>query len=714
MRVLGYWAYGGPSIHACVPAVRIALDVSVFSGWPRGALDDGFAAALADRLPGLGDPEAFDGEPSEVLVRGIAGTDLAGLAELVGRAAVVLQNQTGDRVGFIVARATPRKGVFDVVFACRDSGVGMAAAGLAIAAIVDLLPVPLRAGMTPPPGFAFDAAHTAFLRDAERWGLDITAAALVSAAERRGIPWSRPSRIAHVLQLGEGRYQKCTIETTTPATSIVAVRTSSDKATTNRLLANAGLPVPHQNVVTTSAAAVEAAVKFGYPVVIKPLASGKGIGVSVAVRDAAGVGRAFETARRRGPAVLVEAYVAGDDHRLLVVGDRMTAAARRVPAHVVGDGIRTVRDLVDAENRSPRRGVGFASPLVRIELNDEASALLAEHGLGADQVPEAGTAVALRRTANLSTGGTAVDVTEDVHPDNRRMAVRAARIVGLDIAGIDFLTPDVGRSWKEVGAIIEVNHSPGMRPHWADETSVRDVEGAIVEHLFRPGTPSRIPIVGILDSGEGSHIAHLIAGMLEAAGRVVRVAAAQGMSLAGEPLGDGRATGAAPAEVIVQDPGAEAAVIECRVADVIERGLGYRAFDVGVLVGGAAGPSRGAEQDAALRLVVETADHAVVLDAGDAALAALRDAASVWMVAADADAPDMTRHREAGGRTATLGTDDGAPVIELREGDPSPATIPLGGIPEDAHRDTLFAAATARALGLSDDDIRAGLARSPG
>ena len=360
-----------------------------------------------------------------------------------------------------------------------------------------------------------------------KW-LDQSTAALVREAVKRGIPWRRIGPETCFAKLGYGRLQKTINETVSHHTSSNAVWISHDKAISSRLLAEIGLPVPRQSVLQIAAnnadaekTTIAAADKVGYPVVVKPMSRRKGLGISVDVKDAAGVRRAVTEALVYENSIIIESFIPGDDHRLLIVGGKMIAAAKRIPDHVIGDGRQSVSELVGEVNQDPRRGKEFEALLVHLELNSQAKQLLAGQGLSTDQVPPSGQIVYVCKTANISTGGTATDVTDKVHPDNMLAAVRTAATLGLDVAGIDFLSPDISRSYKENGAAIcEVNSSLGKRPHWiADKT--RDVVGPMIDAIYPPGAPSLIPITAITGTSGKTTTTRMAARILEQSGQIV-------------------------------------------------------------------------------------------------------------------------------------------------------------------------------------------------
>jgi cyanophycin synthetase len=303
------------------------------------------------------------------------------------------------------------------------------------------------------------------------------------------------------LQVGQGKYQQRIEAALTSKTSHIAVEIASDKNLANSLLADLGLPVPKQRLVYSVDEALGAADRIGYPVVIKPLDGNHGRGVTVDITSEDGIAAAFETADAEGSAVVVETMLRGDDHRLLVVNGQLAAAARRVPGHVKGDGHHTIAELVDIVNQDPRRGVGHENVLTRLELDAQAKSLLEEKGYTAETVPADGEEVYLRKTANISTGGTAVDVTDTIHPDNKLMAERAIRAIGLDVGAVDFLTTDITKSYRDTGGgICEINAGPGLRMHIAPsegtplDVVIRDTAAparvAPLPLYRRPSTPS--------------------------------------------------------------------------------------------------------------------------------------------------------------------------------------------------------------------------------
>ncbi len=420
-----------------------------------------------------------------------------------------------------------------------------------------------------------------FIRYAQSRAFGPSTASLVHAAEDRGIPWIRLNRQS-LVQFGHGRYQQRIQATTTTRTSNIAVELASDKEETNTILRDLGLPVPKQKLVRRPQDAVRAAERIGFPVVLKPLSGNHGRGVSINLKTPDEVEAAFEKAREHGRNVIVESYLEGYDHRLLVVNGKLVAAAKRMPGHVVGDGKNTIEQLVDTVNEDPRRGVGHEKVLTRLEFDHQAERLLQKIGYDRSTVPKKGEIVYLRSTANLSTGGTAIDVTDVIHPDNREMAERTIKAIGLDIGGVDFLTKDITESYREAGGgICEVNAGPGFRMHVApSEGTPRDVAGPVIDMLFPPDQPSRIPIAAITGTNGKTTTARMLAHILKMSGHTVGFTSTDGVYIDGQLSVPGDMTGPVSAKMILRDPSVDAAVMEVARGGMLRGGLGFQSCNV--------------------------------------------------------------------------------------------------------------------------------------
>ncbi|MFP3940924.1 MAG: cyanophycin synthetase, partial [Thermoanaerobaculia bacterium] len=611
--------------------------------------------------------------------------------------------------------------------------VGHSAADVALGLVLHLLPAEREAHRPEPVDLEAEIRRLRDLADARALGP--TTAALARAAEARDVPWRRLND-ASLLQLGQGRHQTRIEAAVTGRTPHLALTLASDKSATNRLLRERGLPVPDQERVSGAEEAVAAAGRIGYPVVVKPLDGNQGLGVALGLASPDEVREAYQcVAERFGPAV-VEAQQQGNDYRILVVDGRTVAVAERRPARVVGDGRRSVRELVDELNADPRRGRCHDRPLTRVELDEEAHRMLARSGLGPGDVPAAGRTVTLRATANLSTGGTSVDRTDEIHPDNRAMAEAAVQAVGLDVGGVDFLSPDVARSWRQTGGgIVEVNAGPGFRMHLApSQGRARDVATPVVDMLFPPGAPARIPTAAITGTNGKTTTTRMVGHILELAGHAVGMATTDGIYVRGELAVDGDMTGPEAARTVLSDLRVDAAVLETARGGMLRAGVGFTECNVGAVLNvsadhlGLDGIDTLDELARLKRLVVELARDVCVLNADDERVAAMaRHSPGEPFYVSLGPFRDGVRDRDGvprflaahlarGGRAAVLEPGErgghlvlfhGKNRIALVHADEVP--VALGGRARHNLANALFAAAIARALGVRLEPIRQGL-----
>nr|WP_244627317.1 cyanophycin synthetase [Microvirga tunisiensis] len=533
--------------------------------------------------------------------------------------------------------------------------------------------------------FDLDAALKALRYVLRRRALGPTTMSLVQEAERRGIPVLRLDDQS-LVQLGTGRYQKRIRASITSLTSQIATDAAGDKDLTKSLLADAGLPVPRGEVVRSAEDAVRAAERIGYPVVVKPLDGNHGRGVSIDLSTAEEVTRAFEEASRHSRRVIVESCFKGQDHRILVVNGEVVAVAERIPAHVVGDGERSITALVDEVNQDPRRGEGHENVMTRIKIDDHTLGVLAKAGLETDSVPAIGQVVYLCDTANLSTGGTAVDRTDDIHPDNALIARRAARAIGLDVAGIDFIAPDITRSVHETGGgIIEVNAAPGFRMHLQpSEGRARNVARPVMDMLFPRGTPTRIPILAITGTNGKSTTSRMVGHILRAQGLNVGLTSTTGIYVNGDRIVEADASGPWSARVVLRDPTVDVAVLETARGGILREGLGFSECDVGLITNiqpdhlGLKGIDT-IEDLAWVKSVVVEAVHrngTSILNADDPMAVSLRRRAGgrlgYFSLRGGADMPDFLRdHIEDGGFAVVRepGVIDGGEIVIHDDGD---------------------------------------------
>lgn len=407
---------------------------------------------------------------------------------------------------------------------------------------------------------------------------------IVEAAERAGIPWQRLDE-AGLIQFGYGRNHKLIAAAMTSQTSALAVDIASDKVLTKQLLHRAGIPVPKGEIVHTPEEAVNVLEWLHRPVVVKPYDGHQGEGVSLNLYTPDQVKEAFTIAFQHSREVLVEELFVGRDFRVLVVNGRMVAASERIPAHVVGNGSDTVATLIEVENQNPLRGEGHCSALTKIVVDEVVTAYLEKNGLNLDYISEPDKTVYLREIANLSKGGTAIDVTDIVHPSIKRICERAAAVIGLDICGIDLVLPNITEPIKQAGAgIIEVNAAPGLRMHvHPSEGQAREVGTAIIEMLYPAGTPARIPIISVTGTNGKTTITRLVANLIAEMGETVGMTTTDGIYLNGELIVDGDTTGPRSAQVILSDPTVDVAVLEVARGGIMRGGLGYDWSDISVL-----------------------------------------------------------------------------------------------------------------------------------
>jgi cyanophycin synthetase len=530
-----------------------------------------------------------------------------------------------------------------------------------------------------------------------------------------------------LVQFGHGRYQQRIQATTTGNTSNIAVELASDKEETNSILRDLGLPVPKQIIVRSASQGVRAAERIGYPVVLKPLAGNHGRGVSINLRKPEEVEVAFEKAREHGRAIVVESYIEGFDHRLVVINGELVAAAKRVPGHVVGDGKNTIEQLVEIVNSDPRRGVGHEKVLTRLEFDHQAERLLAKLGYDKDTVPAKDEVVYLRSTANLSTGGTAIDVTDVIHPDNRDMAIRSVKAIGLDIGGVDFLTNDISESYRDAGGgICEINAGPGFRMHVApSEGTSRDVGGAVIDMLFPPDAPSRIPIAAITGTNGKTTTSRMLAHILKLSGHTVGLTSTDGVYIDGNLSVPGDMTGPVSAQMILRDPSVDAAVMEVARGGMLRSGLGFPETNVSCCLNvsadhlGLRGIDTLEQLAEVKRVPIEIAKDAAVLNADDALclqMADYTDAERLCYVTMNPSHPLVKQHIRAGGQAFVLEQGMNGHMITIYDNESHTPLLWTHLIPATVEgramhnvQNAMFAAALAYNMDVSLEDIRHGL-----
>ncbi|HEY7660669.1 MAG TPA: cyanophycin synthetase [Actinomycetota bacterium] len=567
--------FRGPNYWSYEPAVRMLVDLGSLEDWPSNTIP-GFVDGILAMLPGIAEHSCSLGRRGGFGERLAEGTWVGHVAEHI---ALELQRESGAHVYRGKTRSAGEPGRYNVIFGYWEERVGVAAGELAVRVVNHLV--------DPDPDFDFLAELERLILLAERRAFGPSTQAIIDEAASRDIPWIRLNE-ASLVQLGWGKYQQRIRATMTSKTSALAVDIAGDKDVTRRLLASAGLPVPRGEIVRSEDEALAAAERIGFPVVTKPLDGNHGRGVGLDLRKKGEVRTGFKRAlaQARHGQVVVESYVTGNDYRVLVIGGRMVAVAERVPAHVIGDGKHSVVELVEIANSDPRRGIGHEKVLTRITVDDAALELLRKQGFGIDDVPDEEALVRLASTGNMSTGGISIDRTWEAHEENVEIAEEAARVVGLDVAGIDFLAPDIAQPVRETGgAIVEVNAAPGFRMHThPTEGEAQFVAKDVVDLLFPAGTPSRIPIVAVTGSNGKTTTTRMIAHIFKGMGRSVGMTTTDGIYIDERLVKRADASGPKSAQMVLQNPRVDFAVFETARGGILREGLGYGKNDVAVVM----------------------------------------------------------------------------------------------------------------------------------
>jgi cyanophycin synthetase len=725
MRILDRSVYVGPSLYARFPVIRLELDLGRLEAWPTGRLGPTFVDGLAAALPGLAEHGCSYREPGGFFRRMREGEG-TWLGHVLEHVAIELQNIAGEEVTFGKTRSAGVPGVYTVVYEYAQRDEGIAAGELGLRLLLSLLPPELRSNDAVPEGWNWPEARDEFIRFAQRRAMGPSTHSLVRAAEARGIPWLRLNEQS-LVQLGHGKYQQRIQATVTGRTPHISVELASDKEETNKILAGLGLPVPKQEMVQSEGQAVRAAKRMGFPVVTKPYNGNHGRGISIRLTSDEEVAQGFNIAREHSRSVIVESFLEGDDHRLLVVNGELVAATRRTPGHVVGDGEHTIAQLIDVVNLDPRRGVGHEKVLTRLELDAQADKMLGRVGLTAESVPAQGVIVYLRSTANLSTGGTASDVTDVIHPDNREMAERAIRAIGLDVGGVDFLSKDITESYRAIGGgICEVNAAPGFRMHVApSEGTARDVAAPVIDMLFPHGAPARVPIAAVTGTNGKTTTARMLAHIAKMGGFTPGMTTTDGVYIDGQRTVPGDMTGPVSARMVLADPQIDIAVLETARGGLLRAGMGVNEVNVGAVLNvqpdhlGLKGIDTLEQLAEVKRIVVEVATDCAVLNADDPLvmkMSGYTDAKHICYVTMNPQHALVREHIRAGARACALeGGINGQMITLYDKGGHIPLLwthlIPatLEGRATHNVQNAMFAAAMAFSLGIKLDAIRQGL-----
>ncbi|WP_077035679.1 cyanophycin synthetase [Pelomonas sp. KK5] len=642
----------------------------------------------------------------------------ASMARVLEQAALALQAQAGCPVTFSQTHVTNEAGTFQVIVEYSEEDVGR----LAFDEAVKLL----EAAANPEGSFDIDTTLKTLREMDEDVRLGPSTGSIVDAAVVRGVPFRRLTQ-GSLVQFGWGAKQRRIWAAEVDATSAVSESIAQDKDLSKRLLESAGVPVPTGRPCVSPDDAWEAALEVGLPVVVKPLDGNQGKGVTVNVVTREHMDIAYKAADEIGQ-VMVEKFLPGSDYRLLVVGDKLVAAARRDPPHVIGDGVLTVKQLVDKVNSDPKRGDGHATSLTKIRFDDIAVARLALQDLTPESIPDKGRRVILRNNANLSTGGTATDVTDDVHPEVAARAIAAAQVVGLHVCGVDVVAETVLRPLEEVnGGVVEVNAAPGLRMHLSPSYGKgRNVGEAIISHLYGSGQKSedgRIPVVAVTGTNGKTTTTRLIAHMFATMGLKVGMTNTDGVYIDGRQTDSGDCSGPKSARNVLMHPDVEAAVFETARGGVLREGLGFDRCQVAVVTNLGAGDHLGMNflntvEELALvkRVIVQNVAPTgyAVLNAADPVVANMASTCpgQIIFFAKDRHHPLMAAHRSQGKRCVYV---DGDMLVAAqgswRE------QIPLRDIPITRNgaigfqvENAMASVAAAWGVGLDWDTIRRGVA----
>jgi cyanophycin synthetase len=658
----------------------------------------------------------------------LAGSDLASrsdiddgyfLATVVKDVAIALQGYIGMQVDFGAVRATVEPNIYQVVFEYQTEEAGRYAARAAIRICSSIL----ETGTYAPQELQEDLKD---LRDIRLDGqLGPSTESIVAEAKVKNIPWLELGSRA-MIQLGYGIYQSRIQATLSNKTGILGVELACDKEGTKSILRGSGVPVPRGTTIRSPKYLEEAIAEVGgFPIVIKPLNGNHGRGITIDVRTVDEAIDAFDMAQEVSEEVIIERFHTGRDHRVLVINGKVAAVAERVPANVTGDGVSTIAKLIEITNQDPRRGDGHDNVLTRIEIDRTSIDVLGRQGFTLESVPPAGQICYLKATANLSTGGVSVDRTDEIHPENIWLAERVARIIGLDIAGIDVVTEDISRPVHETdGAIVEVNAAPGFRMHTAPSIGTpRNVAAPVIDMLFPSGSPCRVPIISITGTNGKTTTTRLTAHIFKQTGKRIGYTTTDGIYIGDFLVEKGDTTGPYSAQVILRDPTVEVAVLETARGGILRSGLGFDACDVGVVMNVQAdhlgiGDIDTIDDLARLKSVIaKTAlpTGYAVLNAEDPLVAAMAKdvVAKIAYFSMQPDNPLVQNHIKQGGLAAVYENgfitivkgDWKIPVAEAVN-----VPITLGGRAAFNIQNAMAASLTAFAQGVKIEEIRQGLA----
>jgi len=707
MRGPNYWSVRRHKL------IVMVLDLEEMEELPSNKVD-GFSERLEKMFPSMIEHRCSVGTLGGFFKRVEDGTWMGHIIEHI---ALEIQTLAGMDVGFGRTRGYGEEGVYNVVFSYMEENVGRFAAKSAVQICEALI-------SGEDYNLAEDIQEMRELREESRLGP--STGSIVEEAARRGIPWIRLNKHS-LCQLGYGANQKRIQATVTSETSSIGVEISCDKEDTKFLLEQAEVEIPKGDIIRRERNLESTCDYVGFPLVIKPIDGNHGRGITVDINNYEDALIAFRHAKdsSRNGAIIIEKFIEGEDYRLLVINNTLVAAAVRTPAHVVGDGKSTIQELIDEVNNEPRRGYGHENVLTKITINDLTKKLIKDAGYGLDSILKKAEKLILKDTANLSTGGTAEDVTDIVHPANVSMAERISKIIDLDICGIDIMTTDITKPLSETGGVVlEVNAGPGFRMHLAPTTGLpRNVAAPVIDKLFpQKGDTGRIPIIAITGTNGKTTTTRLLSHIAKMNGYRVGYTTSDGVYIQNRLLMTGDCTGPASAEFVLKDPTVNFAVLECARGGLLRAGLGFKKCDIGIVTNVAADHLglkgiHTIEQLARVKGVVpETVlpDGYAILNADDELVYDMRRGVdcNVALFSMDEDNLHIKALQRKGGITAVY--ENGFVTIcrgEWKMRIMNVKNIPLtyGGKAKFMIKNVLAAVLAANIQGISNEDIKAGL-----
>lgn len=565
LRGPNYWSVRRPKL------IQMKLDLEEMEQKPSDKIAD-FKENIEKLLPGLYEHRCSEGVPGGFLQRVTEGTWMGHIIEHV---ALELQTLAGMDMGFGRTRTTGKEGEYYVVFDYMEEEAGVYAAKAAFNLVKSLID-------NTPYNLAEDIQQLREIRENTRLGP--STASIVEEAEKRGIPFIRLNKQS-LIQLGYGINQKRFRATIAGSTSCIAVDIAGDKEETKNLLGAAEIPVPRGKIIYRDETAQDAVDAVGFPFVIKPVDGNHGKGITTNIINIEQAEKALAAARQYGRNVICEKYITGFDFRVLVINYKFICAALRTPASVMGDGQNTIQWLIDKTNKDPRRGFGHEKVLTQIKIDSFTEKMLEDKGYTLQSIPAKDELVLLKPTANLSTGGTSTDVTEEVHPVNIFLAERIAKIIGLDICGIDIVATDLKTPlFENGGAVLEVNAAPGFRMHVEPSEGIgRNVAEPVVDMLYPNRSNGRIPIIAITGTNGKTTTSRLTAHICKTAGYKVGFTTSDGVYIQNQMMMKGDCTGPRSAEFVLKDPTVDMAVLESARGGILKNGLAFSHCDIAIV-----------------------------------------------------------------------------------------------------------------------------------